>query len=69
MTKQQEALRIASRAFRVMSMGAKIDARELKILGDLCAITLPMKYRFDKKDLAEMEAFAKLTGEATDGRG
>lgn len=61
MTKTQESLRIASRAFRILALGGQFTSKELKTLGDMCAIALPGKYRFDKAELAEQAEFAKLS--------
>lgn len=59
MNNRIEALRIASRAFRILSLGGKMTTEELKRFGDMCALAMPAKYRFDKKELAEMESYAK----------
>jgi len=59
MNKTQETLRVASRAFRIMALGGKFSADDVKLFGDMCALALPMKYRFSKDDLAEQERFAR----------
>ena len=59
---KDKALRVACRAFRVMKMGGKFCSHDLEILEHLCALALPMKYRFTQQELNEMKAVAESTG-------
>jgi hypothetical protein len=56
MSKTQDALRIAARAFFRLSGGAAFKQNDLKLLGDLCCLALPMKYRFTRAELDEIKS-------------
>jgi hypothetical protein len=53
MNNKDKALRIAFVAFRKMSLGAKFAPEELLTLSDLMGISLPVKHRFTKTELAK----------------
>ena len=54
MNHKDQALRIAFKAFRMMSLGAKFSAEDLSILADVCGIALPLKYRFTRNELSSI---------------
>jgi threonine synthase len=51
MNHKDKALRVAFKAFRMMSRGAKFSEEDLSTLSDLCGIALPVKYRFSRAEL------------------
>lgn len=65
MTKQQEVLRMACKAFLVLHYGGMMTPDDLKLFADLCALALPMKYRFTRSELDEIEAKVKHFEEAS----
>lgn len=48
---KDKALRLAFKAFRMMSMGTKFSAEDCGTLADICGIALPMRYRFTRAEL------------------
>ena len=54
MSNKDKALRVAYRAFRFLSAGEKITQKQAKQFADMCALALPMRYRFTRAELADM---------------
>lgn len=61
MNQKDEALRIAAKAFLIIRFGGSLTAKEGKMFCDLCCLALPMKYRFEKSELVEIEAGVRRT--------
>jgi len=55
MNHKDKALRIAFTAFRSLSQGNQFSASDFATLADLCALALPVKYRFTKEELEEIK--------------
>ena len=53
MTKQQDTLRIVHNFLYILAHGGKATRAEFELMAALCALTLPMKYRWTG---AELEA-------------
>jgi hypothetical protein len=61
MNKKDEALRIAARGFLIIRFGGTLTQSEAKTFADLCCLALPMKYRFEKQELVNIEGGVRLT--------
>lgn len=57
MNHKDKALRIAYTAFRTMAEqgGDAFTSSELRTIGYLCALALPMKHRFTREELDRMK--------------
>lgn len=60
MNHKDQALRTAAKAFLCLHHGGTMTADEFKIFADLCCLALPMKYRFSRAELEEIEHNVKL---------
>jgi len=67
MTKQQEALRIAAKFLYRQSLGYKVTERDCKMISDLCWLTLPMKYRMTKEEIARIKETTAMEGKRDPG--
>lgn len=61
MNQKDEALRVAAKAFLIIRFGGTLTANEAKMFCDLCCLALPMKYRFEKQELVNIEAGVRRT--------
>jgi hypothetical protein len=62
MNNKDKALRCAYQVLRVIALGGHIDPAMAKTVSDLCALALPMKYRFTRDELDYIALVAKNTG-------
>ena len=51
MTKSQDTLRTVHNFLYALAHGASVKPSECKLMADLCALSLPMKYRWTRKEL------------------
>ncbi len=56
MNHKDKALRIAFTAFHSLSLGNQFSQNDFATFADLCALALPMKYRFTKEELETIKA-------------
>lgn len=61
MNRKDEALRIAWKGFQIIRFGGHLEPSEAKIFGDLCALALPMKYRWTKEEIDSIKRGVELT--------
>jgi hypothetical protein len=59
MTKAQDTLRIVHNFLYALAYGAPCEPAECKLMADLCALTLPMKYRWTGAELDAMRERAR----------
>lgn len=55
MTKKDQALRYAVKAFLIIAHGGHLLPSEAKTFAELCSVALPVKYRFNAKELGEIK--------------
>ena len=60
MNKKDETLRIAAKAFLIIRFGGHLTQNEAKLFYDLCCLALPMKYRFTKYELVDIEGGVRI---------
>jgi hypothetical protein len=51
-----EALRKTAKFLYCVAEGAPATAEEFKLFSNLCWLVIPMKYRMDKEEIAEIKA-------------
>lgn len=56
MTKNQQALRKTAKFLYCVAEGAPTTAEDFKTFSDLCWLCVPMKYRMDKMEIAEIKS-------------